>query len=52
MSRYDPCEPYRFRHDVVLLSLRRPCQYPLSYEDVRRIPAQRGVIVKTGTRWR
>ena len=49
----DPFKGHRFPRDVILLAVRWYCRFPLSYQDVADLLAERGVVVDRATvfRW-
>ena len=53
MSSGAPFKRHRFPQEIILLRVRRYCRYPLSYQDVVDLLAERGVTVDRSTifRW-
>lgn len=53
MPRRSPFKPHRFPRDVILCAVRRYLRYPLSYQDVVDLLAERGISVDRSTvfRW-
>ena len=51
--RRDPFKGHRFPRGVILLAVRWYCRFPLSYQDVADLLAERGVMVDRATvfRW-
>ena len=51
--RRDPFKGHRFPPDVILLAVRWYCRFPLSYQDVSDLLAERGITVDRATvfRW-
>lgn len=50
--RRDPFKHHRFPAEVILLSVRWYCRYPLSYRDVRDMLAEHGIEVDAATVYR
>ena len=50
MLHRDPFRGHRFPKDVILLAVRWYCRYPLSYQDVRDLMAERGISIDAATR--
>jgi IS6 family transposase len=53
MQNRSPFKRHRFPQDIILLAVRWYCRYPLSYQDVVDLLAERGVAVDRSTvfRW-
>jgi IS6 family transposase len=53
MKRRNPFKRHRFPQDIILLAVRWYCRYPLSYQDVVDLLAERGVELDRSTifRW-
>jgi len=51
--RRDPFKGHRFPRDIILLAVRWYCRFPLSYQDVTDLLAERGITVDRATvfRW-
>ena len=52
MPRRNPFKGHRFPADVILLTVRWYCRFPLSYRDVRDLLEERGIIVDVTTIYR
>ena len=52
MPRRSPFKHYRFPRDVILYAVRWYLRYPLSYQDVVDLMAERGIIVDRSTVYR
>lgn len=50
--RRDPLKGHRFPRDVILLAVRWYCRFPLSYQDVSVLLAERGIAVDRATVFR
>ena len=48
----DPFKGHRFPREVILLAVRWYCRFPLSYQDVADLPAERGIVVDRATVFR
>ncbi|WP_081536261.1 IS6 family transposase [Rhodovulum sp. P5] len=50
--RRDPFKGHRFPPDIILLAVRWHCRFPLSYQDVTDLLAERGITVDRATLFR